>query len=117
MSGQLVVPELYCPYSEEVNQHADAVTDHVYRWLTEQRLVGGPVDLKRFRESDLGNFSGRVNPFARYDELALVADWYMWLFLLTITATSPISGWTPRGSFVCANSSRGFWRIRSLRHP
>lgn len=76
----LAAPSLYYPFPEEVNEHVAEVTQHTFEWFVAHDLAGGPVEYERFRDSHVGWLGARVAPYADYDELAITADWCMWLF-------------------------------------
>jgi len=66
----------------QLNPHADSAIAHLDRWVAEQRLVVRPQSRDRFAQADFGWFAAVTYPTADAETLALVADWFAWLFLL-----------------------------------
>ncbi|CRK61654.1 FIG01123361: hypothetical protein [Alloactinosynnema sp. L-07] len=65
-----------------VNPHAATAIAQLDRWVAEQGLVVRPRARERFAQADFGWFAAVTYPTADADTLALVADWFAWLFLL-----------------------------------
>jgi len=63
------------------SDHEDSARAHVFRWVTEFRLAAGPA-LRRFQAADFPGFVATTYPTADPEMLALVTDWFAWLFLL-----------------------------------
>lgn len=61
--------------------HESHARAHVAQWVTEFRLAAGPV-LRRFHAADFPGFVATTYPDADAESLALVTDWFAWLFLL-----------------------------------
>jgi hypothetical protein len=63
------------------SEHEDSARTHVFRWVTEFRLAAGPT-LRRFQAADSPGLVATTPPTADSSALALVTDWFAWLFLL-----------------------------------
>ena len=63
------------------SEHEDLARTHVFRWVTEFRLAAGAT-LRRFQAADFPGFVATTYPTAEPSTLALVTDWFAWLFLL-----------------------------------
>ncbi len=77
-----VLPPLYCPFPPEVNPHVDAVHEHTVAWAQEFGLAKDESGFERIRGSKFARLVARAYPSSPRDELAIVADWNTWLFLL-----------------------------------
>lgn len=77
-----VIRQLYCPFPPEVNRHVDAVHEHTLAWARQFGLAKDESGFERVRESKFARLVARAYPSSPRDELAIVADWNTWLFLL-----------------------------------
>lgn len=75
-------PLLFSPFPSTISPLRDTVQAHVEEWAQAFHLVTGEVALKRFRAAKFGWLAARTFPQAAHDELLLVADWNVWLFML-----------------------------------
>ncbi|WP_436493813.1 terpene synthase family protein [Actinokineospora sp. HUAS TT18] len=66
----------------QVNPHGPGVITRLDQWVAEQGLVVRPKSRERFAQADFGWFAAVTYPTADAETLALVADWFAWLFLL-----------------------------------
>ncbi|MCF2530986.1 terpene synthase family protein [Yinghuangia soli] len=74
------LPELACPFADEVHPGAAAAERHTLAWMARFGLVADPVEQRRFEGSRIAWLAARTTPAARADFLPLLADWMMWLF-------------------------------------
>lgn len=81
MDVKLLLPELTCPFSEEISPHADDVDRHVVNWAHYFGLPKDETDTTRLGVAKVGRLAARTAPRARTEALELLADWQMWLFL------------------------------------
>jgi 5-epi-alpha-selinene synthase len=75
-----VLPRLYCPFPSTVNPHAEAAERHSLAWAQLFGIVT-PVAYQRLRASNFGILAARTYPVAPCDELLIVSDWLVWVFL------------------------------------
>lgn len=68
------------PY--RLNPHAEAATRQLDRWVAEHGLISRPAARERFDRARFAWFAALTYPTASEPDLALVADWFAWLFLL-----------------------------------
>lgn len=73
-------PELYCPFPRAVNPHVDDGAHRSLAWARGRRLV--PQDqLRRFRRAEFSGLAAATCPMATVEDLALVTDVLVWIFL------------------------------------
>jgi 5-epi-alpha-selinene synthase len=78
---RVVLPELYCPFSPAISEHADAIHTSTVEWAQRFDLTPGWKASKLFDATGIGYLVARTHPDAALDELRLISDWYAWLFL------------------------------------
>jgi len=76
------LPDIYCPFPQRTNPHVGHVRAHLDTWTRNTGLVHGDSARERFEQADFGAFVGMVYPTADAEGLDLVADWFVWLFLV-----------------------------------
>src|SRR5712691_4943816 len=77
----VMVPELDCPFADEISVHADEVDTRVIDWARRIGLPRDEAEAARLGEAKVGRLAARTTPRAGLDALCLLADWQMWLFL------------------------------------
>lgn len=81
MPVKLLMPELACPFDEEISPHADDVDRHVIDWAHHFGLPRDESEATRLDATRVGRLAARTAPRASAEALELLADWQMWLFL------------------------------------
>lgn len=81
MQVKLLLPDLTCPFDEEISAHADDVDRHVIAWANYFGLPPDETEATRLAAARVGRLAARTAPRARSEALELLADWQMWLFL------------------------------------
>lgn len=76
------LPDIYCPFPQRTNPHVAHTRVHLDTWTRRTGLVHRESARKRFEQADFGSFVGMVYPTADEEHLDLVADWFVWLFLV-----------------------------------
>ncbi|WNI34306.1 terpene synthase family protein [Streptomyces sp. ITFR-6] len=76
------LPDIYCPFPQRMNPHVAHVREHLDSWTRNTGLVHRDSARDRFEQADFGAFVGMVYPTADSENLDLVADWFVWLFLV-----------------------------------
>ncbi|MGW1548571.1 terpene synthase family protein [Streptomyces sp. NPDC002346] len=76
------LPEIYCPFPQRTNPHVAHTREHLDNWTRNTGLVHRDSARERFEQADFGAFVGMVYPTANEHNLDLVADWFVWLFLV-----------------------------------
>lgn len=76
------LPDIYCPFPQRTNPHVGHVREHLDSWTRNTGLVHRDSARDRFEQADFGAFVGMVYPTADSENLDLVADWFVWLFLV-----------------------------------
>jgi 5-epi-alpha-selinene synthase len=80
MAG-ILKPDLYCPFPSQMNPHVEALEEYSFNWAMNFRLVQGEAAIRRFRAAQYHRLSARTYPKAGLEELKLVNDWMVWLFM------------------------------------
>ncbi len=78
---RVILPELYCPFSPAINEHAEEVQENTVKWTRNFGLLPGERAYKLFGATGIGRLAARTHPGLSRDDLRLVCDWYTWLFL------------------------------------
>ncbi len=78
---QAALPELYCPFPPALSMHAEAVHEATVDWARRFELAEEGSTVRQIRASKLGLLAGRFHPEAPREELRLVSDWYLWMFV------------------------------------
>ncbi|MFJ5817793.1 terpene cyclase [Streptomyces sp. NPDC093108] len=76
------LPDIYCPFPQRTNPHVGHTRAHLDEWTRNTGLVHRDSARDRFIQADFGAFVGMVYPTADSKHLDLVADWFVWLFLV-----------------------------------
>ncbi|MFS0696856.1 terpene synthase family protein [Streptomyces nitrosporeus] len=76
------LPDIYCPFPQRSNPHVAHTRAHLDEWTRRTGLVHRESARARFEQADFGSFVGMVHPTASPEHLDLVADWFVWLFLV-----------------------------------
>ena len=79
---KIIIPAMYCPFPAAINIHAAEAQAQITTWVRRFHLVQQERALRRFHASKFGYLTARAYPCAALTELAIVADWNTWLFLL-----------------------------------
>ncbi|WP_274564750.1 terpene synthase family protein [Streptomyces spiramyceticus] len=81
------LPEFYRPWPARLNPHLGSAREHSKAWAREMGMLdhagpdGSPVwDEARFDSMDYALMNAYVHPDASAEELALLTDWYVWVF-------------------------------------
>ena len=81
MVAAIVVPELDCPFGDEISAYAQEVDEQVIDWARRIGLPRDEAEADRLGEAKVGRLAARTTPRASLEALCLLADWQMWLFL------------------------------------
>lgn len=76
------LPDIYCPFPQRTNPHVGHTREHLDSWTRSTGLVHRESARERFEQADFAAFVGMVHPTADPGQLDLVADWFVWLFLV-----------------------------------
>ncbi|MFJ7198208.1 MULTISPECIES: terpene cyclase [unclassified Streptomyces] len=76
------LPDIYCPFPQRTNPNVGHTRVHLDEWTRNTGLVHRDSARDRFVQADFGSFVGMVYPTADSKNLDLVADWFVWLFLV-----------------------------------
>jgi hypothetical protein len=74
--------DVACPYQSHVSPHVQHARVHLGGWVRDSGLIRGSAARARFERADFAWFAGTVYPRAGAEQLALMAEWFAWLFLV-----------------------------------
>lgn len=82
MTQPFVLPDFYLPYPPRLNAHLDAARAHARQWARSMGMLEGSgiweqADLDAH---DYALLCAYTHPDCDADQLALVTDWYVWVF-------------------------------------
>ncbi|MGA5699969.1 family 2 encapsulin nanocompartment cargo protein terpene cyclase [Peterkaempfera bronchialis] len=82
MSQPFTLPQFYEPYPARLNPHLEAAREHSKAWAREMGMIegSGVWDEHDFDSHDYALLCAYTHPDAPAAELALVTDWYVWVF-------------------------------------
>ncbi|MBT2511955.1 hypothetical protein J7I98_40700 [Streptomyces sp. ISL-98] len=79
----LRLPQLSTPFPVVVNPHIDQIDAYTREWVQRWKLLDKPEQADRyFKHLQCGYATAVINPRLGFDELCLVNDWLMWLFIM-----------------------------------
>lgn len=74
--------DILCPFPFQLNPRVETARKHLDEWVGVRNLVRRESARIRFDRADFGWFVAVVHPTADAERLALMADWFAWLFLV-----------------------------------
>ncbi|MBE3559283.1 MAG: hypothetical protein IMW89_08665 [Ktedonobacteraceae bacterium] len=78
---RISIPAIYCPFPSRISPHAEILHEHSLAWATRFHLVQREAAMRRFLASRFARLTARVYPTAGLEELQLLNDWLVWLFM------------------------------------
>ncbi|MEU3192446.1 terpene synthase family protein [Streptomyces sp. NPDC006992] len=82
MSQPFELPDFYVPYPARLNPHVDQARTHSREWARQMGMLEGSGiwDTADLDAHDYALLCAYTHPDATADDLALVTDWYVWVF-------------------------------------
>lgn len=77
-----IMPALLFSTPSRIHPCAEALQAHAIGWVQEFRLVQKPAALQRFQEMHFSWLIARAHPTVQVENMKLLNDWLMWMFLL-----------------------------------
>ncbi|MEZ0094064.1 germacradienol/geosmin synthase [Streptacidiphilus sp. EB129] len=76
------LPTFYTPYPARLNPHLESAREHTKAWAREMVMIEGSGiwDEATFDAHDYALLCSYTHPDASAEQLALVTDWYVWVF-------------------------------------
>ncbi len=76
------LPDFYMPHPARLNPHLEAAREHSRSWAAERGMLegSGVWDTADLDAHDYALLCAYTHPDATADDLALVTDWYVWVF-------------------------------------
>ncbi|MDQ3563741.1 MAG: hypothetical protein M3436_06255 [Pseudomonadota bacterium] len=65
-----------------MNPHREAVREHTLAWARRFGLVKGEAAIARLQDAMVGSLAARTYPRSPRDPLAIITDWFTWVFML-----------------------------------
>jgi|HubBroStandDraft_1064217.scaffolds.fasta_scaffold115191_2 hypothetical protein len=81
MGVKLPVPDLACPFGDDISPYADDIDRQAVNWARQFDLPGDDAEQARLAGTRVGRLAARTAPRANTAALELLADWQTWLFL------------------------------------
>jgi hypothetical protein len=78
----LAIPEIFCPFPSQMNPHVESAEQQLTTWVQQFGLVQKETARQRFTRANFATFAACTYPTASSVDLALVSDWFAWLFLV-----------------------------------
>lgn len=82
MNQNFIPPALYCPFPAAVSKHAETVQQQNIEWVRRFNLLKGEGAYKPLSAAKFGSLVSRTYPHAPLEELQIVTDWTVWMFIL-----------------------------------
>jgi hypothetical protein len=76
------MPTLLFPFAAQLNPAAEALQAHAVSWVQEFQLVQKPAAVHRFEKMRFSWLIARAHPTAQVEQMQLLNDWLMWMFML-----------------------------------
>ncbi|MEY9968236.1 germacradienol/geosmin synthase [Streptacidiphilus sp. MAP12-16] len=82
MAQPFTLPDFYMPYPARVNPHLESAREHSKAWARGMGMIEGSGiwDEATFDAHDYALLCAYTHPDASGTELALITDWYVWVF-------------------------------------
>ncbi|MEV5946148.1 germacradienol/geosmin synthase [Streptomyces sp. NPDC051993] len=82
MTQPFVLPDFYMPYPARLNPHLEAARAHTREWAAGMGMLEGSGiwELKDLEAHDYALLCSYTHPDCDAEQLALVTDWYVWVF-------------------------------------
>jgi 5-epi-alpha-selinene synthase len=77
----LVLPDLYCPFPSQINQHVDVLEKHALEWVLRFNLLKDELSYQRFRQAKFYWLAASAYPNCQLEELKIANDWLSWVFI------------------------------------
>ena len=78
----LIIPDIFCPFPSQMNPHVESAKQQLLEWVHEFGLVQKETARQRFLRADFAAFASCTYPTASREHIALISDWFAWLFLV-----------------------------------
>jgi len=119
----ITLPTIFCPFPSAVNPHREAVHKHTLAWARRIALVKDETAIARLRDAKVSSLAARICPRAPRDPLAILTDWFTWVFLLDDECDEAEIGKRPerlaalQAQCLEALSGLGLKNLRTLSRP
>ena len=82
MPQPFTLPDFYMPYPARLNPHLESAREHSKQWARDMTMIEGSGiwDEATFDAHDYALLCAYTHPDCSAEELALVTDWYVWVF-------------------------------------
>lgn len=80
--SMLLIPWLYVPFPEEINENAEAVEKRTLEWALKFKLVRGEMQYQHFNASKYGQLVDRAFPKASIENSAIASDLITFFYVL-----------------------------------
>ncbi|MBD2449771.1 terpene synthase [Nostoc sp. FACHB-152] len=77
----LTFPDLYCPFSSQINKYGNVLEDYSLKWLHHFDLLANESAYQRFAKSKFYLLAAGTYPYCELETLKITSDWHTWLFI------------------------------------
>lgn len=78
---RIILPAIYCPFPSRISPYVEPVQEHSLAWVQRWHLIQKESALRRFASARFAWLAARAHADAELEDLALICDWHVWLFL------------------------------------
>lgn len=96
---QVTIPKIFSPFPPQINPHVQTTQTHLLDWVQRFNLVQKETAQQRFIQAEFAYFAACTYPTASASNLALVSDWFAWLFLVDDQLDDGVIGKQPEQAY------------------
>ncbi|AFY35094.1 Terpene synthase metal-binding domain-containing protein [Calothrix sp. PCC 7507] len=76
-----IIPDLYCPFPSQVNQHVDVLEEYALEWALRFNLLKNELIYQRLSKSKFFLLAAGAYPYSQIEELKIANDLLNWVFI------------------------------------
>lgn len=76
-----IFPNLYCPFTYQINKYVDIIEEHSLQWLHRFDLLANDLAYQRLSKSKFFLLTAGTYPYCELEDLSIINDWNTWLFI------------------------------------
>ncbi len=80
--NEFTLPELYCPFSYQINKYVDVLEKHALEWVLKYNLLIDESYYQYFCKSKIFLLIAGSYPYCELEELKVANDWLTWMIFL-----------------------------------
>lgn len=79
--NKFLLPNLYCPFPSQINQHVDVLEDYALEWVMRFNLLKNESTYQRLSKSKFFLLAAGAYPYSQLEELKIANDLLNWVFI------------------------------------